>query len=127
MDNLQPTELELEISAGDATIEDVDRMTRQLLSELRELDVESAHLVTGTPAPAGTKAADPVTVASIAMAVLPAALPKIIDAIQAWVLRGSNRTVKFKGKVGGQAVEFEGSAEDLQALLKQLSKSKPKR
>jgi hypothetical protein len=127
MDNPQPTGLKLEISASDATIEDIDQMTRQLLSELRELDVESAELAKGEPAPTGTKAIDPVTIGSIAIAVLPTALPKVIDAIQAWASRGSNRTVKFKGKVGGQAIEFEGSAEDLQKVLTKLSEGKKKR
>jgi hypothetical protein len=127
MDNPQLTQLKLEISASDATVEDIDQMIRQLLSELRELDVESAELAKGEPAPTGTKAIDPVTLGSIAIAVLPTALPKVIDAIRAWALRGSNRTVKFKGRVGGQAIEFEGSAEDLQKLLTKLSGGKKKR
>jgi len=127
MDNPQPTELKLEISASDVTVEDIDNMTRQLLSELRELDVESAELAKGGRAPDGTKSIDPVTIGSIAIAVLPTALPKVVDAIQAWVLRGNNRTVKFKGRVGGQAIEFEGSAEDLQKVLTKLSAGKKRR
>jgi hypothetical protein len=127
MDNPQTTELKLEISASDVTVEDIDNMTRQLLSELRELDVESAELAKGGRAPDGTKSIDPVTIGSIAIAVLPTALPKVVDAIQAWVLRGNNRTVKFKGRVGGQAIEFEGSAEDLQKVLTKLSAGKKRR
>ena len=126
MDNSQLTELKLEISASDATPEDIDQITRQLLQELRELDVDSAELVKGGRAPEGTKSMDPVTIGSIAIAVLPTALPKVVDAIQAWVLRDNHRTVKFKGKVGGQAIEFEGSAEDLQRILTKLSKGKKK-
>jgi hypothetical protein len=126
MDNPQLTELQLEISASDTTTEDIDQITRQLLRELRELDVESAELVKGDRAPDGTKSLDPVTIGSIAIAVLPTALPKVVDAIQAWVLRDNHRTVKFKGKVGGQAIEFEGSAEDLQRILTKLSKGNKK-
>jgi hypothetical protein len=63
-----------------------------------------------------------ITTGSIAMAVLPALLPKVVDSIQAWVLRGNNRTVKFKGNIAGQPIEFEGSAEDLQTLLAMLDK-----
>ena len=37
MDNSDLTQLNIEISASDATEEEIDRMTRQLLSELREL------------------------------------------------------------------------------------------
>ncbi len=42
MDETEKVEFHIEVSETDATEEDVDRMTRQLLSELRELDVESA-------------------------------------------------------------------------------------
>jgi hypothetical protein len=45
----------LHISAENTTEEDIDSMTRQLLSELRELDVESVELTRGGPAPAGSK------------------------------------------------------------------------
>lgn len=115
-------ELNVQISADNATPEDIDRMTRQLLSELREMDVEFADLAKAGSAPDGTKALDPVTIGSIAISVLPNMLPKIIDGIQAWALRGSNRTVKFKGRIAGQPVEFEGSGEDLQTLLAALQK-----
>ena len=127
MENPDVTELQLQVSATDATTEDLDEITRQLLTELREMDVQSAQLVTAGPAPSGSKAIDPVTVGSIAISVLPATLPKVVEAVQAWALRGSNRTVKFKGKVGRQAIEFEGSAEDLQKILAQLSVATAKR
>jgi hypothetical protein len=127
MDRPHLTKLTLEISAKDATTDEVDQITRQLLSELRELDVESAQLVQDGRAPSGTKAVDPVTVGSIGIAVLPTLLPKVVDAVQAWALRGANRTVKFRGKVGGQAIEFEGSPEELHKVLARLSRSKRKR
>jgi hypothetical protein len=124
MNNSQFTELILEISAPDTTAEDIDQMTRQLLSELKELEVESVELAKGNPAPERTKSVDPVTTGAIALAVLPTVLPKIVEAIQAWALRGNNRTVKFKGKIAGQTIEFEGHAEDLQKLLETVSAKK---
>jgi hypothetical protein len=120
------SELNIDVSATDATEEDIDRMTRQLLSELRQMDVESAELTKGGPAPGGTKGLDPISVGSIAISVLPSMLPKIVDGIQAWALRGSNRTVKFKGRIAGQPVEFEGSGDDLQTLLATLEKRRRK-
>ena len=116
----------LEVGSADATDEERDQMARNLLSELRELDVESAELARGEPAPEGAKG-DPITTGSIAIAVLPTLLPKIVETIQGWLLRGSNRTVKFKGKVSGQAIDFEGSSEDLQKILSMVSKSKKKK
>ncbi len=120
------TSLNIQISEQDATQEDIDRMTRQLLSELRDQEVESADLAHGGEAPTGTKAVDPVTIGTIAMTVLPAALPKIVDFIQSWAMRGSNRTVKFKGRIGKSDIDFEGSSEDLQKLLAALPGARPK-
>lgn len=119
------TQLNIEISASDATEEDIDRMTRQLLSELRELDVESAELTKGGPAPKGSKG-ELLTIGSIAIDLLPAVLPNVIGLVQAWVMRGQGRTVKFKGKIGGQMIEFEGPPEELQKLLEILEKGKKK-
>ncbi len=125
MDNSELTQLHIEVSASDATEEDVDCMTRQLLSELRETDVESAELVKDGPAPKGSKG-DPVTVGSIVISALPTVLPAVVTMVQAWAARGHGRTVKFKGKVGRQMVEFEGSPEELRKLLETLEKGKKK-
>jgi hypothetical protein len=122
MDNPDYNQLNIEISANDATEEELDRMTRQLLAELRELDVESAELVKGGPAPKGSKG-DPVTIGSIAIELLPVVLPSVIGLVQAWSTRGQGRTVKFKGK----GIEFEGSPEELQKLLATLEKGKKKK
>ncbi|HEX9384804.1 MAG TPA: hypothetical protein VF918_00665 [Anaerolineales bacterium] len=119
MNNPDFTQLHIEISASDATEEDIDWMTRQLLSELRELDVESAELTKGGTAPAGTKG-DPFTIGSIALELLPTVLPSVVGLVQAWASRGQGRTVKFKG----MGIEFEGSSEDLHKLLETLSKGK---
>jgi hypothetical protein len=127
MDNPELTNLNIEISASDATEEDIDQMTRQLLSELRDTDVESAELAKGGPAPAGTKSGDPVTMGSIVISALPTVLPAIVGMVQTWATRGHGRTVKFKGKVGREMIEFEGPAEDLQRLLETLSKGKKKK
>jgi len=127
MDNPGLTQLSIEISASDATEEDIDQMTRQLLSELRDTDVESAELAKGGSAPAGTKSGDAVAMGSIVMTVLPTVLPAIIGMVQTWATRGHGRIVKFKGKVGREMIEFEGSAEDLQRLLETLSKGKKRK
>lgn len=113
-------QLRIEISASDATEEDIDRMTRQLLSELRETDVESADLAKGGVLPRGTKSGDAVTIGSIVISALPAVLPVVVGLVQAWAARGHGRTVKFKGSIGGGMVEFEGSPEQLQNLLETI-------
>ena len=116
-----PIELELEIQATDTTEEDLDGMTRNLLSELRATDVESVNLVSIGTAPKGSKG-DPITIGTLAITALPVVLPGVIEMIKAWVMRGQGRTVKFKGK----GIEFEGSPEELQKLLAKLEKGKKK-
>lgn len=123
MDNPELIQLNLEFSAKDATDEEIDRMTRRLLYELREMDVESAELARGVLAPEGSKG-DPVTIGSIALEVLPALLPAVIGLVQAWVARGQDRKVKLKGKIGREVIEFEGSPQEFQKLLATLEKGK---
>jgi hypothetical protein len=115
-------EFKIEVSAEDATEEELDRMTRQLLAELRESDVESAELVRGEVAPEGSKG-DLVEIGSIVISALPTAIPAVVALVQAWSTRGQGRTVKFKGR----GIEFEGSPEELQKLLLMLEKGKKKK
>jgi hypothetical protein len=122
MDEAAKVEFDIEVSVTDARDEDIDGMTRQLLSELRELKVESAELAQGGLAPQGSKG-DPITIGSIALGVLPAAVPGVITLVQAWMTRGQGRTVKFKGK----GIEFEGSPEELQKFLRTLEEGRKKK
>jgi hypothetical protein len=114
-------EFNIEVSAQDTSVEDIDWMTRQLLAELRELDIESVELTKGGIVPAGSKG-DPITIGSIAIQVLPAVLPSIIGLVESWTSRGQGRTVKFKAK----GIEFEGSPEEFQKLIEMLEKGKKK-
>ena len=123
MDETDKAEFYIQVSAIDATEEDVDRMTRQLLSELRETDVESAELAKGGEAPSGTKSGDLVSMGSIVISTLPTVIPAVVSLVQAWSSRGQGRIVKFKVK----GIEFEGSPEEFQKLLESLEKQKKKR
>ena len=126
MDHPAIEKLNIEISASDATDEEIDLMARQLLSELRESDVESAQLAKGEAAPPGAKSGDAVSVGSIVISALPTVLPAIVGLVRAWAARGQGRTVKFKGQIGGGVIEFEGSAEELQKLLASLEAQEKK-
>ena len=115
MESSEPVQFSIEVSESNAAVEDIDEMTRQLLSELRETDIESAELTKGGIAPKGSKG-DLMTIGSIAVAVLPAFLPNVVSFVQDWVERGQGRTVKFRG----MGIEFEGSPEEFQKLLASL-------
>ena len=107
----------VQVGMEDADAAELDMLTRQLIEELLELDVETAAPAVSGALPAGAKAGDPITIGTIAVTVLPAILPKIIEFCQAWALRGQGRTIKFKGKISGQDIEFEGSATDFKNIL----------
>jgi len=114
----------------DATVagNDLDDLARQLMRELKEMEeVESVDLASEGNAPAGTKSVEAITTGAIILAVLPTFLPKIVDFVQAWSLRGQGRAIKFKGRISGQDIEFEGSGEDLQKILATLSAKKAKK
>jgi len=121
MEETNKAEFEIQVNATDATDEELDRMTRQLLAELRETNVESVVLAKGASAPEGSKG-DPITIGAIALEVMPVAIPSVIALVQAWIMRGHGRIVKFKSK----GIEFEGSPEELQKLLEKLEKGKKK-
>ena len=114
--------LTIHIEAGyDALPDDVDALTRTLRGELEELDLQSLALARapGTP-PAGAKSAEAITLGALAITVLPSMLPRLIEFIQAWSLRGQNRTVKIKANIGDRSLELEYSPGTSEAALKGL-------
>jgi hypothetical protein len=122
-----PIDLLVIVSDGEDVEPDaLDQQTRDLLQEMLDLDVSSAELAKAGPAPEGTKAAEVVTLGAVAVAVLPRVLPRLIEFLQAWVLRAESRKVKIKSQVGERTLEIEFSSdalspEDLQRLAKTLN------
>jgi hypothetical protein len=102
------TRLTIEVDAGgDALPEDVDALTRRLRSEIQDFGVEDVTLKTTTAVPAGTKSVEAVTVGALAITLLPQVLPRLIEFLQAWSLRGKDRMVKIKASVGDRSVDIE--------------------
>lgn len=91
-------------SASHSDTRRVDQLTRSLLRELKNLNLNSVALQKSGKLPPGAKAIDPVTVGSIAVTVISAGLPSLIGFIQSWVLRGKDTQVKVKA--GGVELEF---------------------
>jgi hypothetical protein len=114
--------LNLTVIAPDYTDEELDGITRQLLGELREFDLESLNLALGESSPPGAKGVEAVTTGMISLAVLPTLLPKLLDFLQLWSLQGRGRTIKFKGRIAGQQIDFEGSFTDMEKLIEILEK-----
>jgi hypothetical protein len=116
------SDLILTINAGEELDADqLDRLTRQLRSELLDLDTESVDLVKSETPPAGTKSAEAVTAGTLAVAILPAFLPKLLEYLQSWTMREEQRKVKVKSQVGDRSIELEYSPNALsQEELKEL-------
>jgi len=126
MEELTKVEFEIQISIEDTTDEELDEAARRLLNEVKDLhSVDSVGLTSSQSVPEGSKG-DAITIGSLAVVVLPTAIPSLIALVQAWMLRGQGRTVKFKGKVGRQLIEFEGPPDELQKLINSLQAGKKK-
>lgn len=123
MNDERPAKLMLQVATEDGDPNEIDQLTRGLLMELRQEDVESAELVRDGAAPKGSKSAEVITIGAIVMAVLPKAVPKIIELLQAWIERGTGRRVSFKGQIGGEEIVFEGDSKDFKTFLETLGKS----
>jgi hypothetical protein len=119
--------LYLYVEAGeDADVDELDQLSRQLRSELEDLDVGTVDLVEASEIPAGAKSAEAVTWGALAITVLPALLPKLVEFLQSWVMRAEERKVKIKTVTGDQTVEIEYptkgvSAQDLEKLVKAMT------
>jgi hypothetical protein len=113
--------LTLQIDAAEIDPDRLDRITRQLRGELLDMEVESADFVQRDPLPKGAKGTEAVTLGTLAVAVLPNFLPKLIEYLQSWTLRGEGRKVKVKTQVGDRSIELEYTPEAMsQQELKTL-------
>ena len=118
-------QLDLTVTEADADAERLDELTRFLLRDLRDLGAESVERPSGGPAPEGAKG-DPFTLGALALVAVPSFLPKLVEFLQAWSLRGESRTVKIKTPAGLE-VEFTPekklSEAELLALVKKLAQT----
>ncbi|HEX9018352.1 MAG TPA: hypothetical protein VF806_04165 [Anaerolineaceae bacterium] len=127
----QPISLTLQLVADEnADREALDRLTRELRSELLDLDVESVELARGGPAPDGSKAAEVVTLGALAVSIFPTLIPKLVDFLQSWSLRGESRTVKIKAQAQDRSIEVEYSPasmtpEELKRLVETITQALP--
>lgn len=123
--------LALHIDAGSqADQEYLDRLTRQLLAELRELDVETVELVGGGVAPDGAKSAEAALLGDLAVAVVPVVMASLIGFLQSWLGRGRSQSAKIKIQNGDRSIELEYrpgamSIADLKELTDILMPSTP--
>lgn len=118
--------LYLTITEAEADAESLDELTGRLLRDLRELGAESVERPSSEAVPEGAKPGDAFTLGALALVAVPAFLPKLVEFLQAWALRGENRTVRIKTPAGLE-VEFTPekklSEAGLLALVEKLAQT----
>jgi hypothetical protein len=98
-------QLHLTIAEPGAGAERVDDLTQRLMRDLRDLGAEYVERPSGGPTQEGAKGADAFTWGALALGAAPAFLPKLVEFLKEWTLRGEKRTVKIKTPAGME-VEF---------------------
>ena len=124
-------EVLIELSLADGDSVELDELTRQLRSEVQELDIDSLHEVSEGTAPAGTKGMDPAAIGQMAITLAPTIIPPLFGLLKSWVERKPSTPVKVTVKVGRKTAQIEydptkTSAKDLDLLIKSLQKSMKK-
>ena len=123
-----PSELLIELSLEGSDPSELDELTRQLRTEVEELNVDSVEQVSAGVAPEGTKAADFAVIGEMAVTLAPAIIPPLFDLLKSWVQRKPSTPVTVKVRVGKRTAQIEydptkTSAKDLEALIRSLNKS----
>lgn len=117
--------LYLTITEADADAERLDELAGRLLRDLRDLGAESVERPSGEAVPEGAKG-DAFTLGALTLAAVPAFLPKLVEFLQAWALRGESRTVRIKTPAGLE-VEFTPekklSEAEVLALVEKLAQT----
>ena len=97
-------EIQLTIVEEGADAERLDELTRRFIQDLRDAGAEAVKRPTESATEEGAKGAA-FTWGALALGAVPAFLPKLIEFLQAWTLRGEDRVVKIKTPAGLE-VEF---------------------
>jgi hypothetical protein len=126
-DEQETRRLILNIDLGEeADEEELLEATLQLRAELMDLDVEKAEFLKEGELPEGAKSAEVVTLGSLAVVVLPIVVPKLLEFLQSWTLRGEDRKVTLKTQSGDRSIELEYMpsampADELQRLIQTMT------
>lgn len=100
--------LRVRIESPDLSDDEMDRVTRQLRSELRDsTDAEQIDLVGTGSLPKGAKGVDALQLGDLAVRLLPAALPGLIAVLRSWSARHKQQGIKVMVRVGERSVELE--------------------
>ena len=108
----------------DAAVRNLDRELAELvyLDDIKRVKLPADSLIQGA---GRAKSGEAITIAALAMAILPVAVPALIDFLMHWTLRPNNPSLKIRaqGKHGELEIEFNPattSAEQVKQLAAEL-------
>jgi len=89
-------------------MEEGERLARQLRAEVAELDVESVAFAAGGTVPAGAKAADPVTVGALVVALSASGgvFTALVETVRDWLGRHASGH-RISVTIDGDTIELE--------------------
>jgi hypothetical protein len=109
-------DVQVDLGLGDgADAEELDEAARDLLRELRELDVESVERPSAGPVPPGARAVEVAALGTLVVKLGGAALGPVARVLQGWLSRRSNRSIKLT--LGADSVEISGGSEAYQRQM----------
>lgn len=114
----QATRLTLNINPGpQADAEEIAELTRQLRTEVMELNVESIDLVHAREVPAQAKSGDPITWGTllVTLAASGGVLTTLINVLQPWLTRHKGCSVTLE--IDGDKLEVQGISSKEQRRL----------
>ena len=125
-DNLTDLIIEVSLNGGYNAV--LDELTRQLKTELQELDIDSVEQVSAGIAPQGMKGMELIEIGQMAVTLAPAILPPLFELLKSWIERKPSTPVKIKVKIGKRTAQIEydptkTTAKELEVLVKTLGKS----
>lgn len=100
--------LNIEVQMPNFENDYVDLSTRQLLADIKKLEVKSADLIKRETNAVGSKSVDPVVIGAVVITLLPNTLTQVLQFLHDWSLRKEGRTIKIKVQSkDGAVVEIE--------------------
>ncbi len=100
------TQLIVQIDGDSISERRLQELAVRLRRELTALRPVSVDLQRAPGAPAGAMAVEAFTIGALAIAVLPAMLPALIEYLREWSLRNANRTITIKRSSGEEVIEI---------------------
>lgn len=81
----------------------IDRMTRMLMGELRNLDLDDIKPLEDDELPTGAKSSGMIVAGAMVMTLAPVVIPAVIDFLKSWILRPRGETVEVTLQAAGGA------------------------